>query len=136
MKKFLVLFIAVLSVFCYSSCEDKEEVIEHKYKLTTRGLGATNIVIHEVNDNGDVLKKRSIYEIKPNEYSSIFTADEKATGVWLYYKSGIYEIDSYYKYYYDFVSIDLGIVDIEVFNVVPHLEEEITEEEYNFYVNQ
>ena len=136
MKKFFALFIAVLSVFCFSSCEDKEEVIEHKYKLTAEVFGATNIVIHEVNDNGDILKKRSIYEIKPNEYSSIFTADEKATGVWLYYKSGIYEIDSYYKYHYDFVSIDLGIVDIEVFNVVPHLEEEITEEEYNFYVNQ
>jgi uncharacterized lipoprotein YehR (DUF1307 family) len=135
MKKFLVLFIAVLSVFCFSSCEDKEEVIEHKYKLTADVFGATNIVIHEVNDNGDVLKKRSIYEIKPNEYSSIFTADEKATGVWLYYKSGIYEIDSYYKKYADFVSIDLGTVDIEVFNVVPR-DEEITEEEYNFYVNQ
>ena len=136
MKKFLGLFIAVLSVFCFSSCEDKEEVIEHKYKLTADVFGATNIVIHEVNDNGDILKKRSIYEIKPNEYSSIFTADEKATGVWLYYKSGIYEIDSYYKEYADFESIDLGTVDIEVFNVVPRLEEEITEEEYNFYTNQ
>lgn len=136
MKKFLGLFIAVLSVFCFSSCEDKEEVIEHKYKLTAGVSGATNIVIHEVNNNGDILKKRSIYEIKPNEYSSIFTADEKATGVWLYYKSGIYEIDSYYKEYADFESIDLGIVDIEVFNVIPRLDEEITEEEYNFYVNQ
>ena len=38
MKKFLVLFIAILSVFCFSSCEDKEEVIEAVASLKSQGV--------------------------------------------------------------------------------------------------
>lgn len=135
MKKFLALFITVLSVLTFNSCEEKKEVIEYKYKLTARVFGATNIVIHEVNNNDDVLKKRSIYELKENEYSSVFLADKKTTGVWIYYKSGIFRIDTYYKRYFNFDAIDSEITDIEIFDVTPN-GTEITEEEYNFYVNQ
>lgn len=136
MRKFIVLFITVFSAFLFNSCEDKGEITEYKYKLTAESFGAKNIVIHEVNNNGDILKKHSIYEIKPNEYTQTFLATENVTGVWIYYKSGIYAIDTYYKDYKDFSFIDLGILEEEIFKVVPHINEEISQEEYEFYVNQ
>lgn len=127
MKKFLALFIAVLSVFCFSSCEDTKEILE--YKLLGRGIGATNIIIHEVNDNGDILKKRSIYELKGDEYSQVFIADENASEIHAYYKSGNFEINSYYRGYTPLFSDEIN--ELYLSTMI-----EITEEEYNFYVNQ
>ena len=128
MKKFLALFIAVLSVLTFNSCEEKKEIIE--YKLFGDSSGATNIVIHEVNDNGDILKKRSIYELKENEYSLTYTADENATGVNVYYKS---KRLSEYLYFRNFKIL---FADEENIISVSSNVREISEEEYNFYVNQ
>lgn len=128
MKKFLALFIAVLSVLTFNSCEEKKEIIE--YKLFGDSSGATNIVIHEVNDNGDILKKRSIYELKENEYSLTYTADENATGANVYYKS---KRLSEYLYFRNFKIL---FADEENIISVSSNGREITEEEYNFYVNQ
>lgn len=127
MKKFLVLFIAVLSVLAFNSCEDKKEIIE--YKLFGDTTGATNIVIQEINDNGDILKKRSIYELKANEYSQTFTAVENATGVNAYYKAKRLSEFSYYRCYSSLLSNFENIVFLSTMR-------EITEEEYNFYINQ
>ncbi|MED9962171.1 MAG: hypothetical protein U0J38_03335 [Bacteroidales bacterium] len=128
MKKFLALFIAVLSVLTFNSCEEKKEIIE--YKLFGDSSGATNIVIHEVNDNGDILKKRSIYELKENEYSLTYTADENATGANVYYKS---KRLSEYLYFRNFKIL---FADEENIISVSSNGREITEEEYNFLVNQ
>ena len=127
MKKFLALFIAVLSVLTFNSCEEKKEIIE--YKLFGDSSGATNIVIHEVNDNEKILKKHSIYELKENEYSQTYTADENATGVNVYYKSKRLSEYSYFRYFQHLFADEENII-----SVSPWIE--ITEEEYNFYVNQ
>jgi hypothetical protein len=127
MKKFLALFIAVLSVLAFNSCEEKKEVIE--YKLFGDSSGATNIVIHEVNDNEDILKKRSIYELKENEYSLTYTADENATGVNVYYKSKRLSEYSYFRCFQYLFADEENIISVN-----PWIE--ITEEEYNFLVNQ
>lgn len=128
MKKFLALFITVLSVLAFNSCEEKKEIIE--YKLFGDSSGATNIVIHEVNDNGDILKKRSIYELKENEYSLTYTADENATGVNVYYKSKRLSEYLYFRKFKILFADEENIISVSS-NV-----REITEEEYNFYVNQ
>lgn len=122
------MFIAVFSVVLFNSCEEnKKEIIE--YKLFGDTTGATNIVIQEMNDNGDILKKRSIYELKANEYSQTFTADENATGVNVYYKAKRLSEYSYFRTYLTIFPNEENII-----SVSPH--HDITQEEYEFYTNQ
>lgn len=128
MKKFILMFIAVFSVVLFNSCEEnKKEIIE--YKLFGDTTGATNIIIHEVNDNNDILKKRSIYELKANEYSQTFTADENTTGVDVYYKAKRFSEYSYYRTYLTIFPNEENIISV-------YPDHDITKEEYEFYVNQ
>lgn len=128
MKKFILMFFAVFSVVLFNSCEEnKKEIIE--YKLFGYTTGATNIVFQEMNDNGNILKKRSIYELKANEYSQTFTADENATCVNVYYKAKRLSEYSYYRCYSSLFPNEENIVFLSTML-------EITQEEYEFYVNQ
>lgn len=135
MKKFLALFIAVLSVFCFSSCEDKEELFEYKYQLKGDDLDiCKNIVIHEIAKNGSIIKKHSIYELKKNEYSQTFTSHEQSTEINIYFIANgvmgeryICQVEDISKYSWE--TNKTNIITLGTWG-------EITEEEYNFYVNQ
>lgn len=135
MKKFLALFIAVLSVFCFSSCEDQEELFEYKYKLKgSKSEISKNIVIHEIDKNGAIIKKHSIYELKENEYSQLFTTNEATTEINIYFETQGYLGKIYVNQYEDISKYSWDEKQINYINLMIY--NEITEEEYNFYVNQ
>ena len=135
MKKFLALFIAVLSVFCFSSCEDKEELFEYKYQLKGDDSNiCKNIVIHEIDNKGSIVKKLSIYELKENEYSQTFTTNEQSTKINIYFVANgvmgeryICQVEDISKYIWE--TNKTNIIMLGTWG-------EITEEEYNFYTNQ
>lgn len=134
MKKFFALFIAILSVVCFNSCEDKEELKEYKYRLQANESHIfSNIVIHEIDKAGSIVNKHSIYELKKEEFSQTFTSDEKATLIYIYAQTDGYLGKIYVRNYED---IWRTIQTDEINTIKLGTWGEITEEEYNFYVNQ
>lgn len=137
MRKFIVLFIAVLSVFCFSSCEDKEELFEYKYQLKGDDSNiCKNIVIHEIDKSGSIVKKHSIYELDFEEYSQAFTTSENATEMYIYFEANhsfigkryIKQFEDINKYNWETTQTNI----IQLSSGWP----EITQEEYEFYTNQ
>lgn len=135
MRKFIVLFIAVFSAFVFNSCEDSE-IIEYKYKLKGNNLfSCKNIVIHEIDKSGSIVKKHSIYELDIEEYSQAFTTSENATEMYIYFEANhsflgkryIKQFEDINKYNWETTQTNI----IELFT-----SGEITQEEYNFYTNQ
>lgn len=130
MRKFIVLFIAVFSAFVFNSCEDKEEITEYKYRLTAN-FYSKNIIIFEKNSNGDILKKHSIYELNENENSKIFTAHKDTDVINVYFEGYFLNERNFWEKRESVFFFNENINSIELSAV-----DRITQEEYEFYVNQ
>lgn len=137
MKKIFALFITLFSVICFNSCEDIEDLKEFKYRLQAGDSTCNGIIIHEIDKSGAIVKKHSIYELSKNIASDEYLITDNVKKIKIYYKTTILgtvlysektETTSYFREYKG------GIFDFNT--IILNSNGKITEEEYNFYVNQ